>query len=83
MLHILAQTQSFPREAELLLDGFVRRDEPGGIVGAEEIPGVEAGEVLKGAEEFVAADCGEKSVSNGVQRSYEKRDLPVVATKRR
>lgn len=58
----------------MLLDGFVGRDEPGRVVSAEEIPGVEAGEVLKGAEELVAADCGMERVSNGpktgVQRSY-------------
>lgn len=41
----------------MFLDGFVRRDEPGGVVGAEEVPGVEAGEVLKGAKELIATDC--------------------------
>ena len=28
-----------------------------GVVGAVEVPGVEAGEVLDRAEDFVAADC--------------------------
>ena len=49
----------------MLFDGFVGSDEPGRIVGAEEVPSVKAGEILKGAEEFVAADCGGKSVGIG------------------
>lgn len=57
----------------MLLDGFVRRDEPGRVIGAEEIPCVEAREVLKGAEKLIAADYGEQCVSieskTGVQLS--------------
>lgn len=66
----------------------MRRDEPGRVVGAEEVPRIKSAEVLKGAEELVAADCGNELVSigstGGVLRSCERvRDLPVVATKRR
>ena len=56
MLDVLAKAQAFAREAELLLDGVKGRDEPLGLVRAVEVPGVEAGEVLECAEEFVAAD---------------------------
>lgn len=56
----------------MLLDGFVGRDESGRVIGAEEVPGVEATEVLKGAKELIAADYGEERVSigpkNGLQR---------------
>lgn len=57
MFDILAETESFAGEAELLLDGFERGDEAGWAVGSEEVPCVEAGEVLEGSEELVAADC--------------------------
>ena len=56
MLDILADAQAFAREAEVFLDGFEGGNEASGGVGAEEVPGVEAGEVLEGAEELVAAD---------------------------
>lgn len=55
MLDILADAQRFAHQAELLLDGVEGEDVAGGAVGAEEVPGVEAGEVLEGAEEFVSA----------------------------
>lgn len=43
----------------MLLDGFEGRDFAGGSVCAEEVPGVESGEVLQGSEELVAANgCG-------------------------
>lgn len=57
MLDILANSQRFAREPELLLDGFEGCDKSGWIVGAEEVPGVEAGEVLESAEQLVTADC--------------------------
>jgi len=63
MLDVLADTQAFACEAELLLDGFEGRDQALGVVGAVEVPGVEAGEVLQGAEELVAADWGEEEES--------------------
>lgn len=40
----------------MLLDGFEGGDGGLWVVGAVEVPGVEAGEVLEGAEDFVAAD---------------------------
>lgn len=40
----------------MLFDGFEGGDESGGGISSEEVPGVEAGEVLKGTEELVAAN---------------------------
>ena len=40
----------------MLLDGVEGGDGAGQRVGAEQVPGAEAGEVLERAEEFVAAD---------------------------
>lgn len=71
MLDVLADTQAFACEAELLLDGFEGRDQALGVVGAVEVPGVEAGEVLQGAEEFVAADCEGEGWVNGCGRWEE------------
>lgn len=42
----------------MLLDGLGDGDGRGGVVGAVQVPGEEAGEVLEGAESLVAADCG-------------------------
>ena len=58
VLNVLAEAHDFTYEAELLLDGIPGGDLGVGAVGAEEVPGVEAGEVLEGAEELVAADGG-------------------------
>lgn len=57
MLDELADTQDLARGAELLLDGVEGFDGGLGTVGAEEVPGVEAGEVLEGTEDFVTTDC--------------------------
>lgn len=57
MLDKLAQAQDLARGAERLLDGIVGRDGGGAVVGAEQVPGVEAREVLQRAQELVAADC--------------------------
>lgn len=58
MLDEFAETEGFADEAELGLGGAVGCDCGGERVGAVEVPGVEAGEVLDYAEEFVAANCG-------------------------
>jgi len=57
MLHILANTHQFPRQPELLLDRFIDLDLRRWMVGAVEVPCVEAGEVLERPEELVTADC--------------------------
>ncbi len=49
----------------MLLYGFVGRDEPGRVVRAEEVPGVETGEVLKGSEELIAPDCERNLLAMG------------------
>lgn len=59
MLDELADTHDLAGGAELLLDGIVGVDGGLGLVGAVQVPGVEAGEVLQGAEELVSADCGD------------------------
>jgi hypothetical protein len=51
-----ADAQDLAGCAELLLDGVVGVDGGLGLVGAVEVPGVEAGEVLDCAEELVATD---------------------------
>lgn len=56
MFDILAETERFSGEAELLLDGLEGSDETRGVVGSEEVPGVEAGKVLEGSEELVTTD---------------------------
>lgn len=56
MLDVLAEAQALAREPEVLLDGVEGRDGALRGVGAVEVPGVEAGEVLERAEELVAAD---------------------------
>lgn len=58
MLDILAETQDLAGKTELLLDGVPRRHLGGRAICAQEIPGVETGEILKRAEELIAADGG-------------------------
>lgn len=41
----------------MLLHCLEGRDFAGGVVRAEEVPGVETGEVLEGSEDLVATDC--------------------------
>jgi hypothetical protein len=60
VLDVLAQAHSLSYEAKLLLDGVPWRDAGGGGIGAEKVPAVEAGKVLKGAEDFVTANCWER-----------------------
>lgn len=88
MFDILAETQRFAGESELLFDGFEGSDEAGWSVGSEEIPGVEAREVLEGTEELVTADCkGSVMVSDASEvlagQAQKSEAIPVVATKRR
>lgn len=56
MLEKLADTEDFAGGAELLLDGVEGLD--GGLraVRAQEIPGVEAGEVLQSSHDLVTTD---------------------------
>lgn len=56
MFDEFAKPQDFAGGAELFFQGVPRRDRGCWVVGAEEIPGVEAGEVLDCAEGFVSAD---------------------------
>jgi len=56
VLSELADTHDLARCAELLLDSIVGVDGGLGLVGAVQVPGVEAGEVLEGTEELVATD---------------------------
>lgn len=58
VLEVLADAHDFAGEAELLLDGVPGGHLGRGAVGAQEVPGVEAGKVLEGAEDLVAADGG-------------------------
>ena len=56
MLDELAEAQRFPHAGEVGLEGIVGVDGLLRVVGSVEVPGEEAGEVLDGSEDFVAAD---------------------------
>lgn len=56
MLHVLADAHKLARETELLLDGLEGRNGARERICSEQVPGVEAGEVLDCAQELVAAD---------------------------
>ena len=56
MFDILANAKEFTGEGELFLDGFERVDFGLGIVGSEEVPGEEAGEILERSEGLVATN---------------------------
>lgn len=58
VLDVFADAHDLAGETELLLDGVPGGHLGGGAVCAEEVPGVEAGEVLDRAEDLVAADGG-------------------------
>jgi hypothetical protein len=59
VLDELSGSEDLSEQAELLLEGVPRGDLVGSCVCAEEIPGVEAGEVLKNSHELVATEgCG-------------------------
>jgi len=58
MLDVFPNAHELPRESELCLYSCEGGDLRRSAVRAEEIPGIEAGEVLEGSEEFVAADGG-------------------------
>ena len=74
VLDILAQSERLSRKSELLLD-ILEGGNEGSLCGAtREIPGVEASEVLEGAEELVSANW--ENVSERVGRvELEGRDL--------
>jgi len=55
---VLPRAHDLADEPKLFLQGLPWRNLGGGAVGAEEVPGVEAGKVLDCAEEFVATDGG-------------------------
>ena len=59
MLDKLAHAHQLARRAERLLGRFIRGDGRRGSVGAVQIPGKEAREVLEGAEHFVTSDWEE------------------------
>ena len=52
-----------------------------GVVGAVEVPGVEAGEVLDRAEDFVAADCGKEKKFVLVSLSQKARSDRIAFSK--
>lgn len=58
VLEELAHTHELTGSSELLLNGIVGVDGRLWLVGAVQIPGIEAGEVLDCAKKLVAADCG-------------------------
>ena len=56
VLDELAHAHQLARRAEGLLGRFIRGDGRSGSVGAVQVPGEEAGEVLESAEDFVPSD---------------------------
>ena len=58
VLDILAGAHHLAHHAELLLHRLPWLDRGGRVVGAQKVPGVEAGKVLEKAQELVAADGG-------------------------
>ena len=56
VLDVLADAHQLASEAELLLNGFPRRNGIFNSIGTEKVPGVKARKVLDRAEELVAAD---------------------------
>lgn len=91
MLDELADTHDLSRCSELLLDGVEGFDGGLGTVGAEEVPGVEAGEVLQGTQDLVTTNC--LLLEPGSLRALLERQrvpswsleyhVPVVETKRK
>ena len=74
MLDVLPDAQQFPAQPELLLDGVEGRDRRWQRVRTEQVPGVEAREVLQCAQEFVAPDCfgGGVSRRGGWEGEWER-----------
>ncbi len=61
MLNILADAHQLAREPELLLDCVPGGDRSRRAICAQQVPCVEAGEVLEGSQELVAAyGCGDE-----------------------
>ena len=71
MLNILTHAHASADEREVLLDGLPRRDGLYECIRAEEVPGVKAGEVLQGAENFVATDYTDISTSWSIKRRFD------------
>lgn len=57
VLDKFAGAEHFSRQAKLFLDGVPGGNDGLGVVGAEEIPGVEAGKVLQCSQDLVTTDC--------------------------
>lgn len=57
VLDEFAGAEHFSRQAKLFLDGVPGGNGGFGVVGAEEIPGVEAGKVLQRSQNLVTTDC--------------------------
>lgn len=70
VLDKLAEAEGFADEAEVRFEGGEEVDGCLGVVCSEEVPGEEAGEVLDGAEGFVAADLGNGLVGREVVREW-------------
>lgn len=62
VLNRLAEAEKLAQQAKLLLGGGPGRDGLLGRVGAQQVPGVEAGEILHGAVELVAAERGREEL---------------------
>jgi len=58
VLEILADAEKLAGGAELLLHGLPGGDLVLGAVGAEQVPGIEAGKVLEGAKDLIATSDG-------------------------
>jgi hypothetical protein len=80
MFHILANTHQFPRQPKLLLDRFIGLDLRCWVIGAVEVPCVEAGEVLNRSEELIAADYVAAVSFSVSTRDMREKSLLVVAT---
>lgn len=76
----LADTEDLSRQTELLLDGFEGCDRGLGAVGTEQVPGVEAGEVLEGSQQLVATNYYRSSVNSSlhVPSDVDGREDPAL-----
>jgi len=80
MFHILANTHQFPCQPELFLNHFIGLDPRCWVIGAVEVPCVEAGEVLNRSEELIAADYVAVVSFSISTRDMGTKSLLVVAT---
>ena len=56
MLDILSYSQELSSQAKLLLDSLPWYNSGSWTIGSEEVPGIEAREVLKGTNKLIATD---------------------------